>query len=90
MDDQFYEGAAADADVEADSPADVRVAASDLDGSTDDGGGWSPPEPTGVEQVDGAIRELVRLDQLPTSEHVAVFDGVHRSLQDSLADLDES
>ncbi|MDQ1486321.1 MAG: hypothetical protein QOJ62_2014 [Actinomycetota bacterium] len=90
MDDQFDEGGAADADVEADAPADVRVAPADLDGPTDDGGGWSPPEPTGVEQVDGAIRELVRLDQLPTSEHVAVFDGVHRSLQDSLADLDES
>jgi hypothetical protein len=90
MDDQFDEGGAADADAEADAPSGVRVAAADLDGPTDDGGGWSPPEPTGVEQVDGAIRKLVRLDQLPTSEHVAVFDGVHRSLQDSLADLDES
>jgi len=40
--------------------------------------------------VDAAITELARLDELPTSEHVAVYEGLHRQLQDALADLDGS
>jgi hypothetical protein len=51
---------------------------------------WAAPEPTGVRQVDDALAELTRLDQLATSEHVAVFEVVHRQLQDALADLDGS
>ncbi len=49
---------------------------------------WSPPEPTGVAMVDDAVALLASLDELSTSEHVAVYDAVHRQLQDSLADLD--
>jgi hypothetical protein len=49
---------------------------------------WRAPDPTGVQAVDDAMAELAALDLLPTSEHVAVFDVVHRKLQDALADLD--
>jgi hypothetical protein len=49
---------------------------------------WSAPDPTGVPAVDEAVAELSALELLPTSEHVAVFDVVHRKLQDALADLD--
>jgi hypothetical protein len=49
---------------------------------------WSAPDPTGVQGVDDAMDELATLDLLPTGEHVAVFDVVHRKLQDALADLD--
>lgn len=101
-DDQFDDAGPADADVDfgdltdpadaegADSDSDSDAEATDVGASTDGGQGWSSPEPTGVAQVDSAIAELARLDQLPTSEHVAVFDAVHRTLQDSLADLDGS
>jgi hypothetical protein len=51
---------------------------------------WTRPGATGVASVDAAIEELVRLDELPTSEHVAVYEGLHRQLQDALADLDGS
>ncbi len=49
---------------------------------------WARPGVTGVASVDAAIEELGRLDELPTSEHVAVYDGLHRQLQGALADLD--
>jgi hypothetical protein len=50
--------------------------------------GWEMPEPTGVPAVDEAVADVSGLDQLPTSEHVAIYDAVHRKLQDALADLD--
>jgi hypothetical protein len=50
--------------------------------------GWTPPAPTGVPAVDDAVADLAQLDQLPTGEHVAVYDAVHRKLQDALADID--
>jgi hypothetical protein len=43
---------------------------------------------TGVAGVDEAVALLNDLDALPTADHVAVYDVVHRRLQDSLADLD--
>ena len=51
---------------------------------------WTRLASTGVSSVDAAIEELSRLDELPTSDHVAVYEGVHRQLQDALADLDGS
>ena len=52
------------------------------------------PGPPPAEQVPpGVAQALARLDQLegtPVSEHVEVFDGVHRLLQDALATLDEA
>lgn len=40
--------------------------------------------------VDAAIARLDGLEDLPVSEHVEVYDAVHRSLQDALATLDEA
>ena len=39
--------------------------------------------------VDTALERLVDLDERPIGEHVAVYDEVHRLLQDALAALDE-
>jgi hypothetical protein len=39
--------------------------------------------------VETATALLEQLDSLPVTEHVEVFDAVHRSLQDALATLDE-
>ena len=44
------------------------------------------PGPTGV---DLALNRLDGLEVLAVAEHVEVFDAVHRSLQDTLAALDE-
>jgi hypothetical protein len=49
---------------------------------------WARPDVTGVARVDAVIGELDRLDGLPAGEHVAVYEGLHRQLQDALADLD--
>jgi hypothetical protein len=43
---------------------------------------------TGDARVDEAVSGLTELSGLPTSEHVGVYDEVHRRLQDALADLD--
>jgi hypothetical protein len=53
-----------------------------------DAAGWEMPEPTGVPAVDEAVADVSGLDRLPTGEHVAIYDAVHRKLQDALADLD--
>jgi hypothetical protein len=76
-----------DAGIESD-----HTTASDIDGEpvAPESGGWARPAATGVASVDAAIDELARLDELPTSEHVAVYEGLHRQLQDALADLDGS
>jgi hypothetical protein len=39
--------------------------------------------------VDSALARLADLEELPVAEHVAVYDEVHRLLQDALAALDE-
>lgn len=51
---------------------------------------WELPSPTGVPAVDEALAPLVELDGLPTGEHVAHYEAVHRRLQDALADLDSA
>lgn len=38
--------------------------------------------------VQDALAAIEGLDALPVSEHVEVYDAVHRALQDALADLD--
>jgi hypothetical protein len=65
-------------------------AGTDIDSAIDESGAWALPDATGVSSVDAAMAELARLDELPTSEHVAVYEGLHRQLQDALADLDGS
>lgn len=44
---------------------------------------WTP---TGDPRVDAAVDLVGQLQELPVSEHLAVFDDVHRRLQDTLAD----
>jgi hypothetical protein len=39
--------------------------------------------------VEQAVQALEQTVDRPVGEHVAVLDGVHRSLQDALAALDE-
>ena len=52
--------------------------------------GADRPEPAAPTAVATAAAErLARLDGLPVTEHVAVFDEVHRLLQDALATLDQ-
>lgn len=43
-----------------------------------------------VPAVAAALERLDSLDGAPVSEHVEVFDAVHRLLQDALATLDEA
>lgn len=40
--------------------------------------------------VEQALAALETLQERPVSEHVEVFDAVHRALQDALATLDEA
>jgi hypothetical protein len=48
------------------------------------------PTPTGEPRVDAALKRLQDIGAAPVDEHVAIYDDVHRRLQDALADLDES
>jgi len=41
-------------------------------------------------RVDAALSRLTELEDRPVVEHVAVYDEVHRLLQDALAALDEA
>jgi hypothetical protein len=43
---------------------------------------------TGDARVDAATARLDEVAELPTSDHVSVYDDVHRRLQDALADAD--
>jgi hypothetical protein len=43
---------------------------------------------TGHARVDAATALLDDLQELPTAEHVDLFDDVHRRLQGALSDLD--
>ncbi len=78
-----------DGDVAADLET-IADADTAIESAIDEPGTWSLPDATGVSSVDAAMAELGRLDELPTSEHVAVYEDLHRQLQDALADLDGS
>ncbi|HUR76005.1 MAG TPA: hypothetical protein VMZ00_17105 [Sporichthya sp.] len=45
---------------------------------------------TGEPRVDGVLAQLDGIEDVPTAEHVGVYDEVHRGLQDALANLDQS
>jgi hypothetical protein len=45
-------------------------------------------EITGEARVDAATARLAEIADLPTSDHVAVYDDVHRRLQDALSDAE--
>jgi hypothetical protein len=44
---------------------------------------------TGDPRVDQVLSGLAGIDDLPTADHVGVYDQVHRGLQDALANLDQ-
>jgi hypothetical protein len=44
----------------------------------------------GLDAVEVARERLAAVDEAPLEEHVAIYDDVHRGLQEGLADLDES
>ncbi|HVA59147.1 MAG TPA: hypothetical protein VNG13_01255 [Mycobacteriales bacterium] len=46
-------------------------------------------ERTGEPRIDAALERLGSVASAPLSEHVAIYEDVHRRLQDALADLDE-
>ena len=48
------------------------------------------PAPKQVREVAEALRALDGLAERPVHEHVELFDGLHRALQDALATLDEA
>jgi len=45
-------------------------------------------EVTGDARVDAATARLEEIPDLPTSDHVGIYDDVHRRLQDALSDAD--
>ena len=44
-----------------------------------------PPDPTGDPRVDAAVARLGELGARPVSEHVELYEDVHRRLQELLA-----
>lgn len=59
-------------------------------------GGPPAPEPLGVDlgetgnpEVDALVQRLADADELPTEDHVEVYEDVHGGLRDVLAALDQ-
>jgi hypothetical protein len=50
----------------------------------------APGESTGDARVDQAMGRLERLGALPVGQQVAEYEEIHRSLQDTLATVDEA
>jgi hypothetical protein len=44
---------------------------------------------TGEARVDEVLAGLAGIENLPTADHVAIYDQAHRGLQDALANLDQ-
>ena len=72
-----------------DAPA-SDVADPDVPESHPDIDAAGPGSGTGDARVDQALDPLGELDTLPVADHVAVFEHVHRGLQDSLSAIDAS
>jgi hypothetical protein len=49
-----------------------------------------PDTATGVAPVDAAREHLGDVADAPLEEHVAIYEDVHRRLQEGLADLDDA
>jgi len=85
---ELDEEAAADED---DGTSEEPEASAGEAGDPPDQAPWpEPAEATGDERVDAAAQRLQAVSGTPASEHVAVYEDVHRRLQDSLAELDGS
>ena len=39
-------------------------------------------------RVDAALARLAELDERPPGEHVAIYEDIHRRLQEALTDVD--
>jgi len=89
-------------DTAADAAADSRVESLD-DGAATVGSSQALPfvmtvrehfaelddvAPTGEARVDAATSRLTEVPDLPTSDHVEIYDDVHRRLQDALSDTE--
>jgi hypothetical protein len=73
------------------SPADDPVSAADESPgqSRVEPGAGTPQDPdTGNARVDEAVARLTELGTLPTAEHAAVYEDVHRRLHGALTELD--
>ncbi|PSL03527.1 hypothetical protein CLV30_1076 [Haloactinopolyspora alba] len=51
--------------------------------------GAASPESTGDGQVDQALLDLQRLQELPVHDHATIIEGVHRVLQERLGAGDQ-
>jgi hypothetical protein len=86
---EHSEDAAGDQSVE-DAGSDASVAGDqNVDGRTDAADPQPQPPVTGEPGVDDALKRLSEIDDLPTADHVEVYDEVHQRLSDILADSDE-
>jgi hypothetical protein len=56
----------------------------------DDAAASFPTPAAGEPRVDAALDRLQDVAAAPVDEHVAIYDDVHRRLQDALADPDGS
>ncbi|MCZ4125809.1 hypothetical protein O3X23_41695 [Streptomyces sp. H39-S7] len=48
------------------------------------------PAPTGQAAVDSLMMRLSDADDLPTADHIEVYEDVHRGLRDALTALDDN
>ena len=55
-----------------------------------DGTAEHSDDQSGDPRVQAALARLTELDDRPVSEHVAVFEDVHRRLHEALTALDEN
>ena len=55
--------------------------------ATGEAPGTGEPRGTGERRVDAALGRLVELDDLPLSEHPAVYEWIHEELVEVLGDL---
>lgn len=76
--------------------ADADAAADQVDEANDEADAAPGPSPLGLEpdvtgnaDVDTVLQRLSDADELPTQDHVDVYEDVHGSLRDVLAALDE-
>jgi hypothetical protein len=76
-------------DAAGDQSVDDAAGDQSVENGADAGDPTSEPSVTGEPEVDDALNRLSGIGDLPTADHVEVYDEVHRRLSDILADRDE-
>lgn len=76
-----------DLDREAPLPEATAAGGTEDSGSSDEGDGNASAVRAADPRVDDAVARLSELRDLPTSEHVAVYEDIHSRLSDALSDL---